>query len=489
MITIVYGDVARGAAEGATYTDTGKQSYADLALSDGASPRLVATGEIGRWRLDGSVDLYGAISAQYGYISDAMSGEGGAFAGDVGVNIALDGNYASTGLTLTFDTLEDVTYSVRVEWYNGDTKVADGVCSGSGETTIEKTVSLYNALRIRFLTSSKPYRFARLQRVVFGIGRQFTPSDFDTISLTQEASPISDDLPIDTSRFVLRPRKAIRYLFQTRQTFKIYRGADLIAAHYVKTAQITAENRYTVECQSLIGLLEEQAYPGFYASNTPALTIARSVIGDLPFEMEGKLRVIPLSGYIAEGTRREALHQLLFALGAICTTADSEKIRIFSPPETASALQPEDAYIGTTTEQDALVTGLSLTWHSLSTTKTGNAEEIEINGTKYYDTTGTVTVENTAVLSGTSENIVEIADATLVDQTRANALKDKLAAYYFGGSTVKQKRLVREESLGDKVTVTDALGDTVTGMLISRETAVTNLYASTYKIRGTYASD
>lgn len=489
MIKIIYGDVARGAAEGATYTDTGKQTYADLLLSDGANPRLIATGEGGRWKLDGSVDLLGAVSAQYGYVSSAISGADGTYTGEVGVNIALDGNYASTGLTITFDTLEDVTYGFRVEWYNGETKVAEGTFSGKGETTVEQTVPLYNAVRIRFLSSDKPYRFARLQKIVFGVGRQFTPSDFDTISLTQEVSPISDDLPIDTSKFVLRPRKAIRYLFQTRQTFKIYRDADLIAAHYVKSAQITAENRYAVECQSLVGLLEEQSYAGLYASSTPALTIAQSIIGDLPFEMDAALQSIALSGYIPEGTRREALHQLLFALGAICTTADNEKIRIFAPPKTAVVLSPDDAYIGATVEQDAPVTGLALTYHTISTVKSGNASEIEIGGVKYYDTTGTVTVTNPAVLSDTPENIVEITDATLVDQTRANALKDRLAAYYFGGTTVKQKRIVRAESLGDKVTVTDVLGAPVTGMLISRETVVTNLYASTYKIRGSYASD
>ena len=489
MIKIIYGDVARGAAEGAVYTDTGKQTYADLLLSDGANPRLIATGEVGRWKLDGSVDLLGAVSAQYGYVSTAISGADGTYTGEVGINIALDGNYASTGLTITFDTLEDVAYSFRVEWYNGETKVAEGTFSGKGETTVEQTVPLYNAVRIRFLASDKPYRFARLQKIVFGVGRQFTPSDFDTISLTQEVSPISDDLQIDTSKFVLRPRKAIRYLFQTRQTFKIYRDADLIAAHYVKSAQITAENRYSVECQSLVGLLEEQSYAGLYADDTPALTIAQSIVDTLPFEMDATLQTVLLSGYIAACTRREALHQLLFALGAICTTADSEKIRIFAPPQTAAALSPDDVYTGTTAEIDAPVTGLSLTYHTLSTTKSDDAQEVTIGDTKYYDTTGTVTVTNTAVLLGTPENIVEITDATLVDQTRANVLKDRLAAYYFGGVTVTQKRLVREESLGDKVTVTDALGATVTGMLISRETAVTNLYASTCKIRGSYASD
>ena len=193
MIKIIYGDVARGAAEGATYTDTGKQTYADLLLSDGANPRLIATGEIGRWKLDGSVDLLGAVSSQYGYVSTEISGADGAYTGEVGVNIALDGNYASTGLTITFDTLEDVTYSFRVEWYNGETKVAEGTFSGKGETTAEQTVPLYNAVRIRFLSSDKPYRFARLQKILFGVGREFTPSDFDTISLTQEVSPISDD--------------------------------------------------------------------------------------------------------------------------------------------------------------------------------------------------------------------------------------------------------------------------------------------------------
>ena len=112
MIQIIYSDVAPGADNDATYSGQ-TQSYALLDnLSAGASPCLIATGEPGRWKLDGSVDILGYVDADYGYVSAAQSNTSGKYAAGIGLDVTLTGSYTSSGLTILFDPFEDVRYAL-----------------------------------------------------------------------------------------------------------------------------------------------------------------------------------------------------------------------------------------------------------------------------------------------------------------------------------------------------------------------------------------
>ena len=157
MIQIIYSDVAPGADNDATYSGQ-TQSYALLDnLSAGASPCLIATGEPGRWKLDGSVDILGYVDADYGYVSAAQSNTSGKYAAGVGLDITLTGSYTSSGLTILFDPFEDVQYAVKVSWYNGDTLLHSAeYTAGGAELVIERIVTLYNKIKVEFVSSSKP---------------------------------------------------------------------------------------------------------------------------------------------------------------------------------------------------------------------------------------------------------------------------------------------------------------------------------------------
>lgn len=492
MIKIVYADIAEGAAENASYSDTGRQAYASVAaLSTGAAPRLIATGEVGRWKLDGSVDILDAVDTDYGYISLGQSDENGVFPDNVGVDVLLSNNYASSGLTLIFDTLEDVFYTVTVKWYDGDTVVSEGTfTTDDAEYSIEQAVKLYNKIEIRFISSSKPYRFARLAQCIFGAIRRFSPSDFTSASLTQEVNPISEELAIDTSRFTLRPRKNIQFIFQSRQAFKIYRDDDLIAAHYLKDANIASQNNYVVSCQSAVGILDEQPFEAVMLENKPALEAAQEIIGDsFTIDMQEDLQAMTVSGYIADGTRRDALHQLLFALGAVCSTVGRESIRIFTIPAEAKQIPRENIYTGASVQQDAVVTSVKVEYHSYSAEETEGASKIELDGVTYYDTVGYLEKINTDVIAGTHENPVEITGATLLTKERAEALLDALYAYHVHNTTVTQKIIITDEAPGELVLTEDILEMPFEGIITSRETILTNLFASTLTIRGAYVTD
>lgn len=489
MIQIIYGDVAIGAAENAQYTDTGKQEYSTLSeLSFGASPALIATGEVGRWKLDGSVDVIGYPTCDYGYISDTLSNSTGKYDGDTGLDVCFTSLYASSGLTVTFDPLEDVFYTFTVQWYQNETLLdTKTYTSTSAEYVIENAVNLYNKISIRFTQSSVPYRYARISKIMYGVGRRFSSSDFDSASLTQQVNPISEELAIDTSRFSLRPKRNIDFLFQSRQTFRIYRDTALIAAHYLKEANVTSKNNYALSCQSAVGLLDEQQISAKMYTNTSAEVIAHDILdGVFDFDMDDELKDVALTGYYSDGSRRYALQQLLFAIGARCTTAASEKIRIFVPPTATKSIPRENIYTGATVERNTHVTAVKLEYHSYSSTKTANSKEIKIGDTSYYDTVGTVEKSNPDVISDTPENIVTLQGVTFVDKTRADALIDTVFDYFVNNSVISEKILVSDECTGDRVLTEDILGKAFEGDIVSYEVALSNTFAAKIKVRGKY---
>ena len=92
------------------------------------------------------------------------------------------------------------------------------------------------------------------------------------------------------------------------------------------------------------------------------------------------------------------------------------------------------------------------------------------------------------VIPSTSATI-EIQSATLVDPVRGAAILDRVADHYFNNVELKQKRIMSDEQMGDTVLTVDALEDAFQGVITQRETIITNLYASTLKIRGAYVTD
>lgn len=200
--------------------------------------------------------------------------------------------------------------------------------------------------------------------------------------------------------------------------------------------------------------------------------------------MQDNLKTVLLSGYIPAGDKRAALHQLLFALGAVCSTADSDAIRIFTLPQTAKQIPASNIYTGASIKANPVVTSVKLAYHAYSTTAAEGSSSVEVDGVTYYDTVGYVVKNNPNVASGTPDNPIEITSATLVTQARANALIDGLYAYYVYNSEVTQKIIVTDETPGDRVQTVDILDNDFSGIITKRETAITNLFASTLTIRG-----
>lgn len=491
MIEVIYADVAIGAAENAAYSDTGRQSYSNTDnLSNGAEGKKIATGEVGRWALNGTVDILDAVDADYGYVSAEQSDADGVFNGDVGVDVLFSQKYTSGGLTITFDTHEDVIYTVKVSWYKDEILLKEELVEATGEKIIDSLVEMYNKIVIRFIKSNKPYRFARIQQFVFGIGRRFTQENgLGSVNLSQVVDHVSNEIGIDSGKIVLRSTKDNSYIFQSRQAFKIYRDSALVCSLFLDDATVNG-GKYDVSCESAIGVLDEQSFSPVMWFDKNAYEAAVEIVGDdFEVDMEDALKNETVSGLIPEGTRREALHQLLFALGATCSTSGTEKIRIFKFGNETKEIPREVAYASVKVKRPSIVTAVELEWHEYSTTGVEGMTTMNVNGVTYYQTVGVVRKENTDILAGTKSNIKTVSGATLVTREAAERLIDSIYDYHVNNAVLSEKILVTDEQPGDKVVSYDYAGRKFEGAIVSMQTALTNVSASTIEVRGRYVTD
>ena len=129
----------------------------------------------------------------------------------------------------------------------------------------------------------------------------------------------------------IHDRKDRSLIPQKNQKMELYQNNSLYVAHYIASSSREAKHYYTFSCQSAIGLLDEDYLGGIYNA-VPAQDVLADILVGIPFELHAAFADSTISGYLPICTRREALQQLVFALGAVVTTQESSAIRIAPIP-------------------------------------------------------------------------------------------------------------------------------------------------------------
>ena len=121
--TLLYKDVAPGAALDATVTAPTAQTRSALAqIPFGTEESPAITGELNQYGLDGTFVLASEISPAFW--SEAMSGADGSFANGVEpqITVTFSKQYSSVGISFRFDSATGSYCSaLNIKWYQGDT--------------------------------------------------------------------------------------------------------------------------------------------------------------------------------------------------------------------------------------------------------------------------------------------------------------------------------------------------------------------------------
>lgn len=499
-VKVKYGDIAPEAKENFTYTATNSEPFVNMA-------------QFQQYNLDfpnyGNPCDYGSVllnnqsvpfpkypeSSNMGYWSNIISDENGDFANDIVFTFTSSGQYSSQGFTITFDTYNNIYCTdLSITWYRNNQQIAtESFQPDSAFYFCQKNVENYDKIVMTFKKINMPYNRLKIRTIDFGYGAYFYGDELKNVSCIHEINPISAELPINTIDFTLRSKGGFDYSFQNKQPLEVYFNGKLQDVSFVNKSQRTSKTTWKIQSEDYIGQLSKLAFVGgmYENQNAKELLIKIFTQAKIPYEISDSLATEKITGLIPMSTCREAIRQICFAIGAICTTAYSDKVKIIKlNNEETQKVTLNRIRQGQSFDESDRITAVNLTAHSyIKSTETvelykaadsGIGDEILVQfsdpiydlnisngeilknadntpkssatyaiikanancvltGKKYTDTTTIYTKRNPIVSALDLENVSEITDATLVNNTNAQTILNRAYDFLTKRTTTKLK--------------------------------------------------
>lgn len=428
------------------------------------------------------------------------------------LTVTFNQKFTSVGLLLTFNTMSgDYANHINVQWY-GDNELISSMDFNPDDTKYfcSNYVMFYDKIVITFLSTSKPHRPVFLTRIDYGIYREFLSDEVREISCLQEINAISENISINTMNFTVRTKSSVPFDLQKKQKLSLYFNGGLIGNFYLKNGAKKSKADYYMDSHDALGILDGNEYPGgIYTGQLVPDVIAGIFDGeDFNYLIADDFDNIPLYGYIPYTTKRNALVQIAFAIGAVADTSNYDGVVIYpKQEETTGEFTSVEVFDGLTLEHSDVVTGVRLTvhdyqpseetaeiykgildgtaevifteaYHDLSVTGgtidasgdnyayvTGTGDEVVLTGKKYNHYTTTVIKENSNIAY--NKNIKEVSDATLVYNGNAETVLERVYEYYQRAENVVCDVLLDDKVIGQVVDIDTDYDGVKTGTIES----------------------
>lgn len=151
-----------------------------------------------------------------------------------------------------------------------------------------------------------------------------------------------------------------------------YHDNNLVGKFYVSEVERTGKNIYTVSCVSAIGLLDTATHYGGMYSGEPMWSVVADIIGELvPYRIDYGLKDQLIYGHLPIDTKRNNLHQVLFAMGASVFKEYNGNMFISAMKTGSPAeLEPDQIYLEGRVEENKKVKRVIVTEHSFASYET-----------------------------------------------------------------------------------------------------------------------
>ena len=366
-LQVKYMDVPEGAQERTAIASVYGQSFSVIQqLVDGVADIPWATLESGSWKLDGSQKLLPTSPQQMGWWSEEVSDGDGSFRDPPVIRVTFPVTYTATGLTFRFSPSTGQWCSrVDVVWYRGEEVLDQATtCPTAADWVFYHPVEKFDRVEICLQQTNIPGQFAKLQQLQIGRVMMFMGNELVKVRLLREADPSLSSLTVDTMTVDLLDRKGRVLQPQKDQVVHLYRDGVLLATQYITDAQRQSRQNYRLRCQSAVGRLEDTFLGGVY-TEYPLEQLLPEVLGEFPFGVDAAFAGKTVTGYLPVCTRRQALQQIAFALGAAVTTRGDGSIWLMPPEETVSGgFVAGRIFTGGTLKQEMPVAAVELLVHS-----------------------------------------------------------------------------------------------------------------------------
>lgn len=551
-LEINYIDAPEGAQENMEVSVANANGFTDSSLvARGARDIPYATLEPGIWKLDGTMQIlpddpnpgfWSAVRSSFDengselgsmILGEAILGAsstGGAFGTPPKITISFPVPYGSTGLTFTFSpSTNQWCRKIKVTWYNGQTRIIEKFYyPDSPRWTLEETVESFDKIEIELLETSKPNQFAKVQRIEIGRTVLLSAPEIVSARLVNEVDPSLCEITVDTLSFELYDPQNRSFLPQENQRVELIQDGKLRATHYITSSTRKSAAHYEIDCQSSIGLLNDDFLGGMYKEK-PLPEMVADILGEWEYEISAAFEGVTVSGYIPVCSQREALQRVAFAVGAMVSTQDSTKIRLIPVPTAASSrfksseillggsvktepryarvevvshsytkseisetLMDEEEVIGedvlitfTDPHYDYEITGGEITGSDVNwVTITANGL-VTLTAKTYLHTTRNHVKRNPEATAKERGNFIAVTECTLIHSGNAQDAVERLYAAKQRRQTVSQDVIVTGQKAGQIASTVTPWGTISRGVISSMESTLTqNGHTASVQIQG-----
>lgn len=528
----------------------------DLLLESVPSQNKYGTLESEQWLMDGSFSFFPEIPEQYfwGLWSTTQSDKSGVFSDPPVLDITFTQDHSSSGLTLHFySPTEDWANRIKIQWFSQDGGLISTALfyPDAVDYYCAKKVENYRRIRIHFLETNRPGRYLKLAGIDYGVYLHFSGHEIVGAHVLEECDPLSSEISINTlnvslynkeGRFSILNPEGYFDVLQHKQKFTVWEDVKqdarstgsvsyCMGTFYLSDWSNSGDTLADFSAVDAIGLLDGAPFDGGIYDTTAA-ELAEAILTGYSYTLDESLAAERVQGYIAAGTRREALQQLAFAIGAVVDCSRGELIRIAPAPSKASGMITYDRKLqdGSKVTLNPLITAVAVTAHrylpgesteelyrdtldpgiyrvtfnapavvdsltvtgaeltesgvNLCTLTVAKAGEVCVTGRKYTDST--VVLRRTAanLPPNAQDNELTVIDATLVGPSRAEAVAVRVLEHYAQRYEQNFSMVAGDEKLADRLIIQSFGGEMVRGVLTKLEFDLTGGFLADAKVIG-----
>lgn len=327
-------------------------------------------------------------------------------------------------------------------------------------------------------------------------GHTFEHADIEEGNLYRARALLSDSLEIDTFEVTIKSTDTTLAQFTRNAPFTYFYNDTQVGTYYVQSINRIAANKYKISCTSTVGLLDQTDHNGGIYTGQTVQEVVSDICGSHQIYVKSNLQDIALYGWLPIASRRDNLSQVLFAIGAALKVDHNGVLRVEGLwGEQSAKIGRDSIFEGGTVEYGTPVTQVVVTEHQYieggeeatlfeGTTSDGDKITFDepcygltavgfticeqganyaivssgngtLTGHKYIHNTRMITKQITAA---DTENAVKAQDATLVSLANANAIAERLAAYYSCTGRVTHDIVTDTEAPGDVVSLVHPFG-------------------------------
>ncbi len=308
-------------------------------------------------------------------------------------------------------------------------------------------------------------------------------------------------------------------------------NGETVGEFYLDELIQVATNQYKLSTISAAGvLISSYFWGGMYTGQTCGAVIADIVAGLVPYTIDATVAAVPIYNWIPKLTRRDALKNVLFVVGAQVSKDVAGQLTIIpSGSSTPYDIDIDDIYMGGSVTGGKPATGVQVTEHAYMALESAERETlfdgyaaaaelvtpagasvvgvlVEFNdpyfslqasgctilesGVNYavisssaaavltgipYTHTTRIVSRTAQTRKGQAQNVVTCSACYLVNSLNSERVADRLMAYYGAARTVTADLVLTDQRPGDAVDFPGPFGDPESGFIRSLDITVSSL--------------